>query len=835
MKNVASSNKTLVEDGYRLSTIHKVEGHEMYISTKDNILVYIDNANNSITGEMTFGSNIVSTATIGKILIVTCSEGIEYARLSGDEYINIGGQIPELALSFGLIREQKESDIETYTTSIDNIENDVKSTVYPKISAFVGEVKKDSFVSPFFVRYAYQLYDSSYIYHSAPILMPCATQYDAIWEFDVQEVNTSKGTISYKGFAKCFAHQLAYKVVNYDTISELAKYGDIIRSIDIFVSLPINLSGSEEDLKMHNDGDGLESYSISSENVNAEFGMVTLNTSVYDDAYTFERDREKVKSDIQECSQFRLLKSIPIHELKDKMTIIDIDEGYLETLSEKKKLDDDFNTHNKVISNGATVYNNRVHLHGVSEELFKGYNIFSMLPRYTESENYRAVGSSVYVYIEKDDRTIVVKGDAVGSGDDFKLYLGQPVLYLYYPNPNAKKVVYRINDNYYDIPLTRHPMLNGAYAFANFESLLEDSTKTAPSNANKDITSRNDNCIYVSSVNNPFYFPASNVVSVSNGVIMDLATSAKALSEGQFGQFPLYVFCTDGIWALEVAKDGSYSAKQPISRDVCNNADSITQIDGAVVFTTDQGLKMIQGSEVVLLSGHLEGNNVNEEDYFNEANGKKFFERYGMAEFDTLVNPETRDIRDILRTCRIAYDYTNQLLRIFPKREEGVAETPYKYYVYSFTTQEFATVIGNEFDNGDGTFNEVTTVVHDYPSSVIQIGGSLYRPMETEREGFHEGLLLTRPLLFDEPFALKKLQDMRLQYSKFYKDNEGNSSKCHVIVYVSNDGKSWAMLKSLRGGSFKYFRIAVVTKLSDADALTGAIVRYELNRTNKLR
>jgi hypothetical protein len=279
-----------------------------------------------------------------------------------------------------------------------------------------------------------------------------------------------------------------------------------------------------------------------------------------------------------------------------------------------------------------------------------------------------------------------------------------------------------------------------------------------------------------------------------------------------------------------VNTDGTFSAKQPISRDVCNNPNSITQIDGAVVFTTEQGLKLIQGGDVVLLSDNLEGHNVDESVYFKEG----FFSKYGLGEFDKLVNPEKRDIRDILNDCQISYDYVNQLLRIFPKREEGADTTiPYKYYVYSFTTQEFATVIGKEFDvkSEDGTtYDEIKAVVADYPSSVIQIGDKLYRPMETEREGVQNGLLLTRPLLFDEPFALKKMHDLRLQYSNFSGD-----SKCKVVVYVSNDGVHWKIARSLRGGAYKYFRIAVITKMTDADALTGAIVRYELERTNKLR
>ncbi|MBR5147710.1 MAG: hypothetical protein IKV15_00740 [Bacteroidaceae bacterium] len=329
-----------------------------------------------------------------------------------------------------------------------------------------------------------------------------------------------------------------------------------------------------------------------------------------------------------------------------------------------------------------------------------------------------------------------------------------------------------------------------------------------------------NNIVKKSVLNNPFVFRDLDTVAIGNGEIKGLSTSAKALSQGQFGQFPLYAFCTDGIWALEVASDGSYSAKQPISRDVCNNPDSITQIDGAVVFTTDQGLKLIQGSEVVLLSGPMDGHNVDERTYFPEGffAAHKKSESDGLENFDALVVQETRDFRQILATCKIAYDYPNQLLRIFPKEESGKT---YKYYVYSFNSREFASVIGE---------GEVKSIVSGYPSSLLQIGTSIYTFDAAISEGLKRGLLLTRPIDMGEPFALKKLQDMRMHYTKY-----AEGSKCSMVVYVSNDGVNWFVLPSLRKCSFKYYRIAITTHLSDDDRLSGLIMRYEVERTNKLR
>lgn len=314
-----------------------------------------------------------------------------------------------------------------------------------------------------------------------------------------------------------------------------------------------------------------------------------------------------------------------------------------------------------------------------------------------------------------------------------------------------------------------------------------------------------------------FMYSPLNEFVVGDGEILAFSTATAALSEGQFGAFPVYVFCTDGIWVLEIAADGTVSSVKPVSRDVCNNPKSITQVDNAVVFTTDKGLMMLSGAEAVLLSDVLNGHNVKESDYWPE----KFFENSGEDKgFDALVQDETRDIRDILRSCTISYDYANQLLRIFPE-DDGKGE-PYKYYVFSLESREYATVISDE--------GVVSGVVAGYPSSMVQIGEKLYRPKERDDEEAKLGMLLTRPMTLDEPYALKKLMDLKLHYSK-----HDGTSRCKVMMHVSNDGAKWMRLTGLRKRSYKYYRFSIITKMKDMDALSGIVLRYDVERANRMR
>lgn len=116
------------------------------------------------------------------------------------------------------------------------------------------------------------------------------------------------------------------------------------------------------------------------------------------------------------------------------------------------------------------------------------------------------------------------------------------------------------------------------------------------------------NVMKVSMVENPFVFPANSTYTPSQSAIVGLSSNTVALSEGQFGQYPLYVFCTDGIWAMSVDTSGSmaYLACNQVSRDVCVNAASICGVGGGVLFAGKQGMMLIAGNNVNKISAVLD-------------------------------------------------------------------------------------------------------------------------------------------------------------------------------------------------------------------------------------
>ena len=182
--------------------------------------------------------------------------------------------------------------------------------------------------------------------------------------------------------------------------------------------------------------------------------------------------------------------------------------------------------------------------------------------------------------------------------------LDPPFLFLFYPNINAYKAVivaYDYLPSYYEVPLEQHKFLNGAFYFGGWDNPAQGGYVSSASPTEQRIIDL-PNKIYTSEVNNPFHFPVLGINTIGTGTILGISSAVKALSEGQFGQFPLYAFTTEGVWALEVSNTGTYTARQPVTREVCINSDSITQIDSAVLFATNRGIMLISGSTVQCIS-----------------------------------------------------------------------------------------------------------------------------------------------------------------------------------------------------------------------------------------
>ena len=118
------------------------------------------------------------------------------------------------------------------------------------------------------------------------------------------------------------------------------------------------------------------------------------------------------------------------------------------------------------------------------------------------------------------------------------------------------------------------------------------------------------NRIQVSATNNPTVFPYDRSYRVGSNTneVIAINSAAIEMSDAKFGEFPLYVFTTEGIYAMQSGTESLYSAVIPIAKDVPINPNTLA-VNGAVLFFTDKGLHMLSQNGVQLISAGLHEDN----------------------------------------------------------------------------------------------------------------------------------------------------------------------------------------------------------------------------------
>lgn len=308
---------------------------------------------------------------------------------------------------------------------------------------------------------------------------------------------------------------------------------------------------------------------------------------------------------------------------------------------------------------------------------------------------------------------------------------------------------------------------------------------TAPETENR--KERINNVLYVGETDNPWHFPFSYKF---DGNIVAIASSAEEVSSGQFGQYPLYVFTTDGIWAMGVDTSGKgpYLTQTPVSREVCNG--QLCPVMGGIVFATDRGIMLIQGSQVTNLSAILDATDT--------SGNFEIQKLLNLAETDNIT---LGNFRQYITNSIIAYEYLQNLIIISNKD-----------YNYSYTYS---------FDSGLwGVINKAYAhKTNSYPSLMLYDENYIYHFAEQRTP--KPILLMTRPIKVGST-NLKRVMEaaLRGEYSgKLYfyilgKDDNGPFLRYRIIGgcerNVSNTEQN-LIAHCTRSNSYRYIAIAVVS------------------------
>lgn len=341
-------------------------------------------------------------------------------------------------------------------------------------------------------------------------------------------------------------------------------------------------------------------------------------------------------------------------------------------------------------------------------------------------------------------------------------------------------------------------------------------------------TLSDSNRIQISELNNPFYFPAENSYTVGTGSIIACASNSEPLSTGQYGEHPLIVFSTKGIWCLYQGHgDVLFSAVKPVNGEVALSRDQIISTGQGVTYTTDRGLYFIQGMKVTELTELLIG--MPNTDIQAVDNYTLRLNHISLVQLSGSLS--TVDAKNYLSGAIVAFDKKNNELL--------VTNNSYEYsYVYSF-------------DSGywHKKSESYRIVINAYPELLcLREGTSTDGVYSLSQETYSNNvsvMLTTRPCKLDNEVDFTVLH-RAIQRCEI---ETGNSVYAGFYVFGSNDLQTWQLLQgndrktgkitdiftTRSHGKCKYYVFLFAAILKEYSVINTLDIQFYHKLTSKIR
>lgn len=634
---------------------------------------------------------------------------------------------------------------------------------------------------------------------------------------------------------------LTYKYISSPTGSyaQLNKWKNVVKAIDIYVTPPITKVDTSQ--KITSVITKQQNYSLKAFLANSFWsrdyswdgapgkyertegkmfcGIAMVNVPSTDD--------ETYCKKIADTSTFYKIASLDLENPDDfplVETELKIDKSVLENLALQQQMKDDYKSHNEIYPDGVFVYNHRVNAYNIREKLFNGFDS-SMFPIGNYFFPFYGLGNNDTISVRKIVTVIeTTEGrKIVECIKNFNMdLLGLANTSKFYPDSRATQMVFfGYVDDYtssstmrmFSFKLTECSELNGAMQLSFFTEDYKQYEISSFEYTKDDIVEQASK-IYTSEADNPYSFPVNGINTVGIGTIQGIATTTRALSQGQFGQFPLIAFSTDGIWALDVSSTGTYSGIHPISREVCSNNNSITQLDQSVIFATNRSLSKVVESQVVSMSDMLDGPSLSIQNTLS-----KLYDFFAEEKECTEEELKTRERVlqlmdfaeypiDFFQRCQVIYDYKNSRIFCLDINTKGKSSD--------------ADTVALCYSIRDGAWNtfliqNVLTAINSYPHPYIQFrDGSvtcLDKGYDLSDNSIHDGIIVTRTLKFDEDECPNAITG--------YIHSQTASTAPILWLFGSNDNQNWHYIGRVGGyksnymatKSYRYFRIGIFMRM----------------------
>ena len=658
--------------------------------------------------------NVSSFSIMGNMVIISFENKVEYAIWKEDKYLLLGG-LPEVPIlycnNYNVQQIREEVNLGSGKDDPDSTDYDwrFQKGAIDKTLASIYQIK--GYVDRAWFRVGIKMFDGSYL---AIGDIRELTAYPNMASKDANGIVKEKIAGAQKlwgSYGNTAYTELDYFVPEFQISERLNDWKDVIASIDLFST------GS------------ITSFAAGFLNKEDTGFNVPAGIEVYKTRTAMQMKEAMLNAEFHKVAEYDVNGELTwsVEETSPSMIAVQ------PTLS-------DVSVHH-VIPKETYYYNARLHTGDFKEVYFKGYSSpttfkSGLVP--TKDKPW-----TVYVHINTENGVMIVKRKDGPMFDDTEdVY--KHMYYFSYPDSRAFKMEIFQNGKKQSLALSPHPTRNEAYnlkivtvevelsnyGLVEIPVIYEGEWTTSYGEPTERNGIERKNTLKVSAVDNPFYFPTAQTYKFE-GEIKGLASNAEAISTGQFGQYPLFVFTDTGIWAMSVdtSGQGAYTTQSPFSREVCSGA--ICPVSGGVVFSTDKGVMAISGGQVADLSAVLDGFEV---DFFEEnaTLWEAIFEKAGKE----VVNPV--HIREYIKGAVIAYNYLyNEII---------VSNKAFKYsYVYSLTNQVWS-VIDTVFD--------LTT--NKYPELVVfDKTGAMYT--------FADGEAQNKVVAITRPFTMGSLDFKRIR------------------------------------------------------------------------
>lgn len=518
---------------------------------------------------------------VGDFVVIGTQQGYRYLLFKKGEYglINLNDAIPQLVLSAVNIADiastlHGESFEETYQSWDNPLEEKDYKALHAKVKSVYGSLlakaeQSGSFVQPVAVRYAVRLWDDSYVWVSAPVVLGCGIQAGGWHSIAVDS--------SLASYADSELSMKKYNIGVSMVKSPLAEWLPLIKSVDIMVSGEMNPFFDDRSISCR-----CETSQTSASSYYLSFKL-EQKERIAAVGELVNPDKWNVMARITDVAS---LTTEPVAVQRCDIYDLSVDRAVIADIVS------DIN--HEVAANAGLSLNGRLYSAGHKRRMRNAW----------ESVQYWS-GSMANTPCEVivTVKLSTIDGDAVKADKHAYDYTPQSLNALVaYPDARAKEITIKVlSDNSIKewtgklVGIDSQGMayfLNDdmvANEFATGYSFYLPTERNIEATAFTEFTvSRNGNPLVVEQCRN-----------VGNGAVTCLAVAAKSIYSNVFGRYPVYAFATDGIYAIAYKELGDYKDSQLIGKYVLASPATVAMARDKVYFvSTDGELCVVSGKTV---------------------------------------------------------------------------------------------------------------------------------------------------------------------------------------------------------------------------------------------